>query len=64
MKLTADGKEISSRIWYYLLDWNELDEWRSMKLIYKKDKLRDLTKAQIVELFEIATQFDHNILNS
>lgn len=58
MKTTIDGHEIPSRIWYYLLDWNEMDEWKSISLLYGKDKLKDLTKSQILNLLHVASATD------
>lgn len=58
MKTTSDGYEIPARIWYYLLDWNEADEWSAIAMLYGKDKLKDLTKAQLLNLLYVASQQD------
>lgn len=58
MKITSDNKEIPSRIWYYLLDWNENDKWNTIQLLYNKNKLKDLTKSQILNLLYVAAKID------
>ncbi len=58
MKKSIDGHEISPRVWYYLLDFNDRDNWQIMQTKFNQMRLLDLTKGQIVELFKIATEQD------
>ena len=58
MKIMADGKAISGRIYYYLLDWNDFDNWRFMAKTFNKCKLCELTFDEAMQLFEHATQGD------
>ncbi len=55
MKTLADGTEVSARSYYYLLDWNELNEWYYMMQEFGKFKLMDLTIAEYYQLFNEAT---------
>jgi hypothetical protein len=64
MKTTIDGCEVYSRVYYYLLDFNEYDNWKYISEKFNKEKLRDLTGDEIRQLFEYATQKDlENNLN-
>jgi len=58
MKTMADGKQITTRIYYYLLDWNDFDSWRFMAKTFNKTKLHELTYNEAMELFKHATQED------
>jgi len=55
MKTLADGFEVSARSYYYLLDWNEVNEWMYMVHKFKKTRLCDLTKDEYKQLFQYAT---------
>lgn len=55
MKTLADGTEVSARSYYYLLDWNEVNEWKFMVSEFNKHKLKDLTMAEYKRLFGEAT---------
>lgn len=48
---SKDGKPVPSRIWYYLLDWNEEDEWQTLRKQFEVDKLRDLSYRDLITLF-------------
>jgi len=64
MKTAIDGCEVYSRVYYYLLDFNEYDNWKYISEKFNKEKLRDLTGEEIRQLFEYATQKDlENNLN-
>ncbi len=58
MKTLIDGKQVTSRSYYYLLDWNEVDEWDCIRLAFNKERLCDLNIIEYKQLFEYATKFD------
>lgn len=58
MKTLIDGYEVSERSYYYLLDWNEVNNWIFIKETFGKTKLKDLTIDEYEKLFEYATNFD------
>lgn len=60
MKTLSDGTEVSSRSYYYLLDWNEVNEWRFMADTFKKAKLNELTFSEYKILFSHATKNEFN----
>ena len=43
MKTLADGTTVAARTWYYLLDWNDRDNFRFMHEMFDKKRLMDLT---------------------
>lgn len=58
MKELTDGTKVPARIYYYLLDWNEVDEYNTIHLLYNKMKLSDLNSSQFNNLFYVATKND------
>jgi len=58
MKTLIDDVEVAARGYYYLLDWNERDEWKTICSIYPSGRLCDLDINQYIQLFEIATKQD------
>jgi len=58
MKTLAEGKEVPARGYYYLLDWNEVNEWEYMYKTFNKKRLCDLTILEYRQLFCYATQMD------
>lgn len=59
MKQLDDGTIVPSRVWYYLLDFNEQDSWRLMHEVSGGNRrLGSLTKDKFWELFNLATQTD------
>lgn len=56
MKTLFDGTQVSSRSYYYLLDWNEQNEWYYMAMNFNKNSLKDLTILEYLELFQYATE--------
>lgn len=50
--------KVPSRIWYYLLDWNEQDNWNTLASLYNVAKLSDLNEKQFYNLFYVASQID------
>lgn len=63
MKELSDGTQVSSRTYYYLLDFNDRDSWKVIMDKFNTGKLHALNIAQYIELFEIATQKDLQDLN-
>lgn len=62
MKVLADDKEVPSRTYYYLLDFNDKDDWEYMIEKFNKRKLCDLIMKEYVQLFEYATLCDNQAL--
>lgn len=63
MKELSDGTKVSSRTYYYLLDFKDryLDEF--IQLSFNKDRLCDLSIGEYQKFFEHATEFDNKELN-
>jgi hypothetical protein len=53
MKILADKTEVPDRTYYYLLDWNEVNE---REYIFGKIRLADLNFSEYKQLFEYATK--------
>ena len=60
MKTLADGFKVSARSYYYLLDWNEVNEWQYMAREFGKNRLMDLTRVEFKRLFNKATTSEMN----
>lgn len=56
MKKLANGTEVTSRSYYFLLDWNEQDEWVTLVRLFSVKRLCDLNIDQYTQLFNHATQ--------
>lgn len=56
MKVLADGTEVTSRSYYFLLDWNEQDKWATLVRLFGKKRLCDLGINEYAQLFNHATQ--------
>lgn len=56
MKKLADAKEVSSRSYYFLLEWNEKDEWVYMIKNFNKASLSMLTLLEYRQLFAHAVK--------
>lgn len=65
MKTIANGKEVTSRTFYYLLDWRDRhhDE-RPLIVMFNKERLSDLTIDEYIFLFRYATEMDVKELES
>lgn len=63
MKTLADGTEVVARGYYYLLDFNDSDNWNYMLANFGTAKLNDLNVKQYAMLFKHATECDANKLN-
>lgn len=58
MKELSDGTEVSARSYYYLLDWNEVNEREYINSKFNKNRLCDLTILEYRDLFCYATQME------
>lgn len=54
MKILADGTQVSSRSYYFLLDFNDRNSWEVISSLWGVMKLHELTKKQYIYLFEHA----------
>lgn len=63
MKTLIDGSEVVSRTYYYLLDWNEQDEWKTIRANYGVSRLISLNSQQYKELFMYATMHEPTVFN-
>ena len=64
MKTLADGTQVSSRSYYYLLDWNEIDNWNFMATNFGKEKLRELDIEEYKKLWIHAVNVEYKDLTS
>jgi len=58
MKELADGTQVVARMYYYLLDFNDLTGWNYIRTELKKNALKELNKSEFMQLFRYATSFD------
>jgi hypothetical protein len=58
MKQTFDNKDVPARCYYYLLDFNQQDDWKTIFEIEpdSEGRLFMLTYEQFWKLWEIATK--------
>ncbi len=61
MKRLIDDFEVTARGYYYLLDWNQTNNWKFISLKFNKTKLSDLTLSEYKILFEYATSSEFHI---
>lgn len=54
MKKLADGTDVSSRGFYFLLDWNDRNDKKVMSNLYGEVKLKDLTLHQYLYMMKHA----------
>lgn len=62
MKKLINGNEVSSRTYYYLLEFNDKDNWKFMVTNFNKMKLHELNLDEYRQLFEYATKNDYDNL--
>lgn len=62
-KILSDGTEVSARTWYYLLTWNDFNNWQVMQKEFDKIKLHDLTFPEYKKLWKIATDLETEWMN-
>lgn len=58
MKSLGDKTGVYDRMYYYLLDWNDQNEWEYITTNFNKTKLNELTQREFIELWEFATTED------
>jgi hypothetical protein len=58
MKLLLDGNKVSSRSYYYLLDFNDSNNKQYIAEKFNKHRLCDLTLSEFKELFNIAISLE------
>jgi hypothetical protein len=60
MKKLSDGTLVSDRSYYFLLDWNENDNWGFLKANFNKNALNKLIRHeyQILWLHATTTEFN------
>lgn len=63
MKELIDDSQVPARGYYYLLDWNEIDEWKTIARLFNTNRLCDLELHQYSQLFEIAMKSDLENMN-
>jgi hypothetical protein len=56
MKTLADGNHVSARSFYYLLDFNDRDNFEMLYALFNKKRLMDLNITEYIYLFEKATE--------
>jgi hypothetical protein len=64
MKELSDGTQVTSRSYYFLLDFNDRDSWKTIMKEFNVQRLYDLNKSQYIKLFEIATKAELQILKT
>lgn len=62
MKTLSDGIEVIERTWYYLLDFNDRNNWEFIMQSFNKTKLHDLTINEYKQLFIYATNSDIQLM--
>ena len=58
MKELSDGTKVVARMYYYLLDFNDRTNWNYIRNVPQKDAVRELNKAEFIQLFQHATTVD------
>ena len=58
MKTLADGNNVSSDSYYYLLSKNEKDEWNTISKLFGKSMLNSLTLQEYIVLFTHFTDLE------
>ena len=64
MKELADGKQVTSRGFYFLLDWNDRNDKKIMYNLYGVMRLHELTLHQYIYLMEKAMSDELNSLKN
>ena len=62
MKKLADGTEVTSRSYYFLLDFNDRDGWKTMIDLWGINQLHNLDKHQYIYLFKKAIEAELKLL--
>ena len=64
MKELKNGERVTSRSYYFLLDFNDRDSWKTLNDNFGVMKLHDLNKEQYIRLFEMAVEAELKLLKS
>ena len=64
MKKLADGTQVNSRSYYFLLDFNDENNKKIMNDLYGVMELYKLTKSQYIYLFKKAIDIELKFLES
>jgi hypothetical protein len=64
MKELADGSQVTSRGFYFLLDWNDQNNWQIIFNLYGIMRLHELNKHQYTYLMEHAMTDELNLLKN
>lgn len=56
MKTLDDGHQVTDRSYYFLLDWNDKNNFSYLHGCIKKEKLHLCNKAEYKKLFKYATK--------
>lgn len=62
MKTLTDGTEVTSRSYYFLLDFNDNDGWKTIRDLWDIDQLHKLDKHQYNYLFKKAIEKELELL--
>lgn len=58
MKELADGTSVVARMYYYLLDFNDMTHWEFIRKEFHKNTLKELNKDEFIKLYIHATNLD------
>ena len=58
MKCLCDTTMVKSRLYYYLLDWNESNDWTHIRERFGKTSLRELNRKEFFALLNTAVSED------
>ena len=64
MKELSDGTQVTARSYYFLLDFNDRDGWKTLVDNFNVRRLHDLNKEQYIRLFELATKAELELLKT
>lgn len=64
MKELKNGEQVTSRSYYFLLDFNDRDSWKTLYDNFNVKRLNDLTKEQYIKLFEMAVEKELELLKT
>ena len=60
MKTLADGTQVSTRSYYFLLDWNDENQREELNFLFQKDSLQQLTGQKFQQLYSYALKAELN----
>jgi hypothetical protein len=58
MRELSDGTKVAARMYYYLLDFNDMTGFEYIRNVLKKNALKELNKAEFMQLFHHAINLD------